>query len=82
MSEPIRNDQGQIAVKYIKAIPKYVRLGNGHEYAFGVRMNISMSWVNEEDIPPLFNMLEGCCGQRRHQVFIPASELDVQRWTS
>ena len=82
MADGILNDQGQVAVKHRKQIPRYVRLGNGHEYAFSMHSSVSMSWVDPVDVPALFNIKEGCCGGPKRSAFLYANERDVQLWTS
>jgi len=80
----ITNDAGQVALKNIKqpAQPKYVHLGNGHEYVFSSKAGVSLSWVAPNDVIPLLNIKEGCCGNAPRPVFAYASEADIQRWTS
>ena len=77
----ITNDQGQVALKYKKQIPKYIELRNGHAYAFSVKRNVSVSWVEADDVATIFNIKEGCCGNKSHQAFTYANERDMGLWT-
>lgn len=75
---PITNEAGQVAVKYLKQIPRYIKLGNGHEYVFSVTRNISMSWVEPEDVPAVFNIKDGCCGGAKKTAFVYVNERDME----
>ncbi|RMD57938.1 hypothetical protein D6833_13415 [Candidatus Parcubacteria bacterium] len=69
-------------MKYFQPHRKYIRLGNGHEYVFTVRANISLTWVEPEDVQRILNIRRACCGGKRNQQFFLANESDVRRWTN
>lgn len=78
----VTNDAGQVAMKYFQPHRKYVLLGNEHEYVFTVRANISLTWVEPEDVQRILNIRRSCCGGKRNQQFFLANESDVRRWTN
>ena len=69
------NEIGQVAIKYKRQNQKLV---NG--YVFIVRANISMAWINPEDVQKLLNIRGGCCGAKQ-KMFLPSNPDDVRRWT-
>lgn len=79
--EAVLNEAGQVAMRYKKQSPAYVKCGNGKEYVFAVRANIAMSWIDQEDVPCMLNVRESCCGggQRKPAVFF-CDETHVRRW--
>ena len=76
----IVNEEGQVAIRRIPPRDQYVRLGNDHEYVFKVNHDISISWVNEEDVPAVLAITVGCCGGRKKNVFIYADDVHLNRW--
>ena len=48
-------------------------------YVFVPRANISLAWVKEADVPKLFAIKRGCCGNRKRVIF-PANEADLRHW--
>lgn len=71
---------GKIAVAYYQTIPHVVR-ANGNDYAFVVKANICMAWVNKDDAPILLRVTKKCCGGHLNTVYRFANENDVRRWT-
>lgn len=84
MTQPITNDAGQIALKYYQAAQVLAQqTPTGAGYAFAVRANIAMSWVDPDDVDNLLARRAGCnCGGRKRQAFFYANESDVRRWTN
>jgi hypothetical protein len=82
MTDPITNDAGQVALKYYQPAQVLAQgTPTGAGYAFAVRANISMSWVNPGDVGNLLARKAGCnCGGRKRQAFFYANEDDVRRW--
>lgn len=70
------------ALKYFMSVQKYIRLPNGHEYVFVPRNNISLAWIDNEDVNAVLSMTRGCnCnGGSRTKVFFPVQPHDVMRW--
>lgn len=82
LSNAIRNESGQVAIRYVKGIPKYIRLPNGHDYAFSVSRNISVTFVPEEDVDAVLNIREGCCGSvPKTGAYVLIDQLHYNRWT-
>ena len=69
------NEIGQVAIKYKRQNQKLV---NG--YVFIVKANISMAWINPEDVQKLLNIRGGCCGAKQ-KMFIYANSDDTRRHT-
>lgn len=77
------NASGQVALKYHQPVQKYVRLGNGHEYLFVVRANISLSWIDSTDVENILTIKRNDCSSCGNKpVFRYANENDVRRWTN
>lgn len=54
MTQPITNDAGQVALKYVpggQVLAQNTPSGNG--YMFMVRANISLAWVDSGDVENL-----------------------------
>jgi len=78
----IKNEEGQVAMKYLQTIPHVIQVRDKY-YAFVVKANINLSWIDEEDIDIVLNThRKSCCGGRKNQEYFFANELDVQRWTA
>lgn len=82
MTQPITNDAGQVALKYYQAAQVLAQgTPTGAGYAFAVRANIAMSWVEPADVENLLARRAGCnCGGRKRQAFFYANEDDIRRW--
>lgn len=78
---PETNDKNQVALFYIQPVQKLVSLGNGHQYVFTVRRNISLAWVDPQDVPAMFEIKTGCCGHTINPAFRYASDSDVRIWS-
>ncbi len=82
--QPFVNEAGQVAMRYMRLIPTTVHCGpskNGRDYAFVVKANINLSWVEATDVPCCLAVWGGCCGEKKPGVIIYASEADVRQWT-
>jgi len=77
----IRNDAGEVAMKYGKEQRLLVRCGT-YDYVFAMRANISMSWIKPEDVPCIRRVKGGCCGPKKPGIIVFANESDVRRWTA
>ncbi len=51
----------------------------GKGYVFVPRNNISISEVDDSDVPELLRKKCGCCGQER-PCFVIASQAEVNQW--
>lgn len=74
----IQNQAGQIAIKVQRhAHPRQV-----DQYIFVPRANISLAWIEPEDVPMVLTIKrKGCCNKSQKE-FQPANESDVRRWTN
>jgi len=75
------NEQGQVAIKFYQTLPRVVRVG-GVDYAFVVRANICLAWINSEHVGIILAMKHKCCGDSYNQAYFYANESDVRRWTN
>lgn len=80
--QPVLNEAGLAAMRYIRNIPTIVACGgkNGRQHAFVVRANINIAWVPEADTACCLAVKGGCCGQKKPGVIVYANESDVRRW--
>ena len=75
--------EGKTALKYFMAVQKYIRLSNGREYVFIPKNNISLAWIDNNDVNTVLSMTRGCnCngGNTRTRIFFPVQPHDVPRW--
>jgi len=75
----IRNDQGQVLLRYMKQAQEYVKCGSA-EYIFEVRANIAAAWVNPEDVDCLLAHKASCCGGKAKSVIFLIDETHARRW--
>lgn len=79
--EAIFNDEGQVAMRFMKQGQVYVRNPQtGNEYIFAMRANIGMAFVNEEDTDYMETVTTGCCGGKKKKAVYYADETHVRRW--
>jgi len=81
----IRNEAGQVAMKFRRLVPIRVRCGghpNYKTYIFMIQANIPMTWVDEEHVPCMENVKWGCCGRKQKGGVLFANENDVRQWTN
>lgn len=81
MADPITNENGDVAIKYLQTIPHVISV-HGNEYAFVVRANINLTWVKPEDVLAVLAIRADCnCpSHQKKPKYVYANELDVQRW--
>lgn len=70
------NNHGQIALKHMKGGQRLV-----YGTVFIPRANISLAWVDPENVPQLLAVKGGCCGGEKPVIFY-ANENDVRQWTN
>lgn len=73
-------DDGYIAIKRRTEGDTQTPIINGRQYVFITRANISMAWVNPEDVATVLKIRGGCCG-RQSLMFTYANVSDARRWT-
>lgn len=78
------NEGGQIAVKHIQPRRAHIEIAGQLKYVTTIKANISMTWVNPEDLADVLSKLGGCnCGgQKKQKQFLLANEDDVRRWSN
>lgn len=84
MSDPITNATGDIALKYHQPQNRVLiqKTPTGADYVFVCKANITLAWVNPDDVQHLLERRKHCCGNNKKQVFFYANESDVRRWTN
>jgi len=70
------------AIKYRTSNQKLIQLSNGHEYVFTSSANISLAWVEDDDVPAVLAITHNCCGNNKKPAFFLANESDIRRWTN
>lgn len=68
------NSEGQVALRYMRGGQRLI-----YDYVFIPKANISLAWVNPEDVPKMLAVKHGCCGNKKPVIF-PATESAVRRW--
>lgn len=81
----IKNDQGQIAVKWVLNRPaKTIKMaGSNQYYVFTSKFNIQMAWVNQSDLNGLLVYKEKTCPCNNgtyKNAFTLANLMDVNIW--
>jgi len=69
---------GKVVLRYHQPIPKLIKIGDKNFY-FDPKHGVSLSLVNEEDVPALLAYLGGCCGGKKHVISL-ASEAIYKHW--
>ena len=73
------NDSGQVAVKYFQPMSQTLKV-NGRTYIFKVMKNLSIAWIEPEDVEAVLNVTKVCCGGNRNKVYRLEHETHVKRW--
>lgn len=76
----VENEQGQIAVRKYQTTPEVVRVGDGTEYAFSVRHNICLAWINPQHLNTVLSEMRECCGGSKKKVFFLADQVHTNRY--
>lgn len=75
---------GKVALQHRTTNPVSVQIdGTDRVYSFVPQYNVSLAWVNEEDVQKLLSIKEKSCNcgnGSSAQKFIPASEINVCLW--
>ena len=74
-----KNEIGQVALKRLRQSPKLITVGK-KQYYFAVQYNISLAWIDPEDVDRVLKIKHQCCGNNYNVQFVIASEQDVRRW--
>ena len=85
MHEEVTTLAETTALKYYQPAQVLVKAtSTGKEYVFVPIANISLAYVDSEDVPNLLGRKAGCnCGgSRRQQAFYLANESDIRRWNN
>lgn len=74
------NERGQVAVKYYQTIPHILSVGQTN-YAFSVKQNICLAWVEPGQVSTVLGITKTCCGGNKKPVYFLCNELDVRLWS-
>jgi len=77
------NEQGQVALRYMRETPVVVSCNN-HEYAFAIRGNVTLSFVDPADVNCLLAVRWSCnCnnGSKKNVIFL-ADERHTKMWVA
>lgn len=76
------NLENKAALKYYQPIQKYIRMGDGTEYVFVPKVNISMAWVDQKHVNTIMSMKRTDCNcSSGNPIFRIANEQDVRIWS-
>lgn len=76
----ITNENGEVALRAYQVVRKYVAV-NGHEYVFVPQHNISLAWIQLEDVNSVLSIKRECCGGSKNPYFRYANQHDIDIWT-
>lgn len=79
VGDRVVNDAGQVAVKYFQPMAQTLKI-RSKTYVFQVKKNLSIAWIDAEDVEEVINVTKVCCGGNRNKVFRLEHELHVKRW--
>lgn len=80
MIELIKNEAGQIAIRYFQPAQVLTKQApSGKQYFFDVKAGVSMAWVDETDVQNLLARRGGCCNSQR-QKYDYANQAAVDLW--
>ena len=71
----------KIAMRFSGYAQKYVVCPNGHQYIFTPNHNISIAFVDPDDMPYILNHKVGCCGNAK-KAFTIATQDEYDKWVS
>lgn len=74
------NSSGQVAIAKYQTIPGVVKVKNT-AYAFVVRANICLAWINPEHVGTVLSKRKECCSGSKKPMFRYANENEVRIWT-
>ncbi len=76
------NTLGEVAIKHIQPRRALIEIIGVPKYVTTVRANISMTWVQPDDLTTVLSKMGGCCGKKKQHQFQLANAADVRQWTN
>lgn len=77
---PVTNDLGQVALQHINSNPITIQVGEKF-YSFVPRYNISMAWIDAEDVDRVMaRKTNSCCGNAPRSEFLYVGENNAHLW--
>ena len=70
----------QIYIKKINGQPWLETVGDGTQYIFDTKFNISLALVAPEHVDQILSKRKGCCGGKKKPIYTYATETDIRRW--
>lgn len=84
---PVRHpdDFGLIAILFRRRMPISLSCPPGtdpnrRDYIFTVSRDVSLAWIQEQDVPCVLAKKGGCCGKKKIGIMVYATENNVARW--
>ena len=68
-----------VAICYYQTIPHIIQVVDV-TYAFSVKNNICLAYIQSEHVDKVLNMTKTCCGNNKKKVYRRATEVDERRW--
>ena len=78
-TEPIVNENGDVAITHFNTVPHQMKVG-GYTYYFGVKANICMAWVKQAHVQQLLDTFKVCCGGHKRKRYRLSSPSEVEHW--
>lgn len=79
---PMISDEDQnIAIRFNGYAQKYVVCPSGRQYVFMPNHNISIAFVNPDDVQYVINKKVGCCGNQKYSFHVATPE-EYNTWIS
>lgn len=78
---PVVREDGWIAIQHFTSNPATVQIeASGQVYTFSPQHNVSMAWVNPDDVPAILQIRARICCGKTKQKFQYASQVNVCLW--
>ena len=81
VEDRIVREDGYVALRFYKNLPRIVG-ANGREYVVSIQYNCAILWVHPDDVQPLLNIQEGCCGNAKHNICRLATNTDLSIYST
>lgn len=73
-------DTNKEPITYYQPINKFVTMGDGTQYVFSCKKDISLCYVEPKHVESLLNKRGGCCGKKKKGIFRRATDQKIRLW--
>lgn len=74
------DELGRVAVRRMHQSPRHVKV-NGNDYLFRIQHNISLAWIEPEDVEAVLSIRDrSCCNKPPKRINSLADETHARRW--